>query len=278
MNDDGEATVLSGIGGLDDILRGGLPQHCLFLVTGTPGAGKTTLAMQFLLEGVAQGERCLYVTLSETRREIVKVARSHGWDVSRIDMTELVPSERSLSADAQLTVFNPSEMELGETTEAMIAAVNEHKPQRLVIDSLSELRLIAQNPLRYRRQVLALKQFFGGRDCTVLLLDDGAGAPEDDHLRSIAHGVIVLEQLVNQYGAERRRLRVSKMRGVPFRGGFHDFSIRRGGLDVFPRLVAAEHATEGAAPKIPAKLFGRVTSPNRANPETAAPPIKNRMR
>jgi circadian clock protein KaiC len=240
------ATVMvpTGIEGLDDILRGGFPQHCLFLVTGMPGTGKTSLAMQFLLEGRTRGERCLYVTLSETRSEIEMVARSHGWDLSKIDMVELVPSEKNLSAEAQLTVFNPSEMELGETTEAMIAAVSRYRPQRLVLDSLSELRLIAQNALRYRRQVLALKQFFSGHDCTVLMLDDRTGGAEDDHLQSIAHGVVMLEQLVNQYGAERRRLRVSKMRGVSFRGGFHDFAIRRGGLDVYPRLIAAEHVRE----------------------------------
>ena len=166
-------------------------------------------------------------------------------------MEELIPSEHNLSADAQLTVFNPSEMELGETTEALIAAVNKHRPQRLVLDSLSELRLIAQNALRYRRQVLALKQFFAGRDCTVLMLDDRTGGIEDDHLQSIAHGVVVLEQLANQFGAERRRVRVSKMRGVAFRGGYHDFTIRRGGLDVFPRLVAAEHVTEFADEQLP---------------------------
>jgi circadian clock protein KaiC len=244
VNESTDITIPTGIDGLDDIIRGGLPQNCLYLLTGMPGTGKTTLAMQFLLEGIRLGERCLYVTLSETRAEIDKVARSHAWDVTRIDMKELVPSEHNLSADAQLTVFNPSELELGETTEAMIAAVNEFRPHRIVLDSLSELRLIAQNALRYRRQVLALKQFFGGHDCTVLMLDDRTGGIEDDHLQSIAHGVIMLEQLVNQYGAERRRLRVSKMRGVAFRGGYHDFAIRRGGLDVFPRLVAAEHVTE----------------------------------
>jgi circadian clock protein KaiC len=244
MGDSASAMVPTGIEGLDDILRGGFPQHCLFLVTGMPGTGKTSLAMQFLLEGITRGERCLYVTLSETRSEIEMVARSHGWDLSGIDMVELVPSEKNLSAEAQLTVFNPSEMELGETTEAMIAAVSQHRPQRLVLDSLSELRLIAQNALRYRRQVLALKQFFSGHDCTVLMLDDRTGGAEDDHLQSIAHGVVMLEQLVNQYGAERRRLRVSKMRGVSFRGGFHDFAIRRGGLDVYPRLIAAEHVRE----------------------------------
>jgi circadian clock protein KaiC len=244
MSDHEQPVVSSGIEGLDDILRGGFPQSCLFLVAGQPGTGKTSLAMQFLLDGVAKGERCLYITLSETRPEIEKVARSHGWDISEVRMTELIPSENNLSADAQLTVFNPSELELGETTEELIAAVNEHRPQRVVVDSLSEVRLIAQNSLRYRRQVLALKQFFGGHDCTVLMLDDRTGGVEDDHLQSIAHGVVVLEQHVNQFGAERRRLRVSKMRGVAFRGGYHDFTIRRGGLDVYPRLVAAEHVVE----------------------------------
>src|SRR3954471_5987330 len=170
--------VSTGISGVDDILRGGFVSDCLYLISGTPGSGKTTLAMQFLMEGARAGESCLYVTLSESRREIAKGARSHGWDLSGIHVCELVPSEHNLSADAQLTVFNPSELELGETTQALIAAVNEHQPQRLVLDSLSELRLIAQNALRYRRQVLALKQFFGGHDCTVLMLDDRTGGIE----------------------------------------------------------------------------------------------------
>ncbi|MGH8314073.1 MAG: ATPase domain-containing protein [Steroidobacterales bacterium] len=244
MNDVGEVKVASGVVGLDDILRGGFPPNCLFLVSGTPGTGKTTLAMQFLLEGVRRGESSLYVSLSETRAEIDMVARSHGWDISQLQMTELVPSEANLSPDAQLTVFHPAEIELGVTTQALIAAIEQHRPQRVVVDSLSELRLIAQNGLRYRRQVLALKQFFAGRACTVLMLDDKTGEAEDDHLQSIAHGVVQLEQLANQYGAERRRLRVSKMRGVSFRGGYHDFAIRRGGLDVFPRLIAAEHSVE----------------------------------
>jgi circadian clock protein KaiC len=246
-----DETIPSGIKGLDDILRGGFPRGCLYLVTGTPGTGKTSLAIQFLLQGVANKERSLYISLSESRPEIAKVARSHGWNLDGLEMEELIPSDKNLSADAQLTVFNPSEMELGETTEALIAAVNKHRPQRLVIDSLSEIRLIAQNPLRYRRQVLALKQFFGGHDCTVLMLDDRTGGIEDDHLQSIAHGVILLEQLVNQFGAERRRVRVSKMRGVSFRGGYHDFAIRRGGLDIYPRLVASEHVTEFADEQLP---------------------------
>jgi len=236
-----DVIVPTGVPGMDDILRGGLPEHCVYVLAGQPGSGKTTLAIQFLLEGARRGERCLYVTLSESKREIEKVARSHGWDLSRLEICELLPSEAKIGVDSQLTVFNPSELELGETTEAMIAAVDGSKPQRVVVDSLSELRLVAQNALRFRRQVLALKQFFSGRNCTVLLLDDESDAANDTQLESIAHGVIKLEQLSNQFGAERRRLRVAKLRGVPFRGGFHDFAIRRGGLDVFPRLVAAEH-------------------------------------
>jgi circadian clock protein KaiC len=232
----------SGIAGLDNILRGGFPRDCMLLIAGTPGTGKTTLAIQFLLEGIKQGERCLYITLSETRSELEKVARSHGWDLSKLHITELVPSERNLSADSLLTVFNPSDLELGETTEALIAAADKHRPRRLVVDSLAELRLIAQNPVRYRRQILALKQYLSDRDCTVLMLDDRTGGVEADHVQTVAHGVVVLEQLANQYGSERRRLRVSKMRGVAFRGGFHDFTIRTGGLDVYPRLVASEHA------------------------------------
>lgn len=239
-----DTMVPSGIVGLDDILRGGFPEHCLSLISGVPGTGKTTLAIQFLLAGVVRGEACLYVTLSETKAEMAKVARSHGWDLSKISIVELVPSEGNLSTDAQLTVFNPSELELGETTAAMIAAVDAHRPARLVLDSLSEIRLIAQSSLRYRRQILALKQFFSGRDCTVLMLDDKSGGSEDDHLQSIAHGVVALELSANQFGAERRRLRVNKMRGVSFRGGLHDFNIRRGGLDVYPRLVASEHVAE----------------------------------
>src|SRR3954452_19239892 len=246
----------TGSTGMDDILRGGLPAHCLYMLMGLPGSGKTTLSMQFLLEGAKAGESCLYITLSESKREITKVAASHGWDLSPIHICELIPSEANLSVDNQLTVFNPSELELGETTEAMIAAVNEHKPSRVVIDSLSELRLVAQNPLRYRRQILALKQFFAGRDCTVMMLDDCSGDAGSGQLESIAHGVITLEQLANQYGAEQRRLRVLKVRGVQFRGGYHDFMIRKGGLDIFPRLVAAEHREDFSEGNLPSGNAG----------------------
>lgn len=243
-SDDTMHSLTTGVPGLDDILRGGFPPNCTYLVNGTPGAGKTTLALQYLLEGARRGESSLYITLSETRREVEEVARSHGWDLAGITIYELVPTEINLSNDSQLTVFNPSEFELGETTEAMIAEIKRVNPKRVVLDSLSELRLVAQNSLRYRRQILALKQFFAGRDCTVLMLDDCSGSSADDQLESISHGVVTLEQLANQYGAERRRLRVIKLRGVSFRGGYHDFVIRRGGLDVFPRLIAAEHHAE----------------------------------
>ena len=244
-------TAPSGIAGLDAILNGGLPRNRMYLVAGYPGSGKTTLALQFLLEGARRGEKCLYVTLAETRAEVEQVAQSHGWDLSQIEVVELVPSEQKLSADSQLTVFNPSELELGETTEALLEAAEAHKPQRFAIDAISELRYIAQNPLRFRRQALALKRYFTDRNCTSLMLDDRSGGEQGDHLHTIAHGVVLLEEIANQYGAERRRLRVSKMRGVAYRGGFHDFTIRTGGLDVHPRLVAADHSLEFAERDLP---------------------------
>jgi circadian clock protein KaiC len=238
----GQTKTATGIAGLDDILRGGLTPNRMYLVEGDPGAGKTTLATQFLLEGVRLGEPVLYVTLSETKEELTASAATHGWDLSAVPICELVPSEQKLSPDAQLTMFHPSEVELGETTAAMLEQIERHKPRRVVLDSLSELRLVAQNSLRYRRQVLALKQFFAGRQCTAMLLDDrSAGHAEDAHLHSIAHGVISLDVLATSFGAERRQLRVRKLRGVAYRGGLHDFAIRTGGLHVFPRLVAAEH-------------------------------------
>ncbi|MDB5355383.1 MAG: kaiC 2 [Phycisphaerales bacterium] len=236
--------VSTGVSGLDDILRGGFTPNRLYLVEGDPGSGKTTLALQFLLEGASKGEPGLYVTLSETKDELTTIAASHGWDLEAIRIMEMVPSASSLSPDAELTMFHPSELELSETTKAVLAEVEKIKPRRVVFDSLSEMRLLAQNALRYRRQILGLKQFFAGKQSTVLLLDDRTAPGEDLQLQSIAHGVVRLEQLATGYGAERRRLRVFKMRGISFRGGFHDFAIRQGGLDVFPRLVASEHHDE----------------------------------
>ena len=236
-----KAAVATGIGGLDNILGGGFTPNRIYLIEGDPGSGKTTLALQYLLEGRRQGESGMYVSLSETKEELEGVARSHGWDLEGIHCHELLPSDESLLPDAQSRLFHPSEVELSDTTRAILAEVDARKPSRVVFDSLSEMRLLAQHPLRYRRQVLALKQFFIGRDCTVLLLDDRTSADNDLQLHSLAHGVISLEHMAQEYGAERRRIRVMKMRGRAFRGGYHDFMIRTGGLEVFPRLVAAEH-------------------------------------
>jgi circadian clock protein KaiC len=233
----------TGIAGLDDVLRGGFTRNRLFLIEGVPGSGKTTLALQFLLTGVAQGEKVLYVTLSETDDELREVATSHGWSLDGVTIRDISPSADSLDPAQEYTMFHPSEVELGETTKAMLADVELNRPARVVFDSLSELRLLAGNPLRYRRQILALKQFFSGRKCTVLLLDDLTSAQHDLQVQSIAHGVVALEQLNPEYGSERRRLSVLKYRGVAFRGGLHDFVLRRGGIQVFPRLVAAESTT-----------------------------------
>jgi circadian clock protein KaiC len=233
--------VKTGIAGLDYILRGGITPDRLYLIQGDPGAGKTTLAMQFLLEGAKAGEAGLYVTLSETKKELLSIAESHAWTLDGLELFELIPSEESLLPDSQTRMFHPSEVELSETTRLVLAAVDRIKPTRVVFDSLSEMRLLAQNSLRYRRQILALKQFFAGRQCTVLMLDDRTSDSHDLQLQSLAHGVVALEQLAPEYGAERRRLRIVKMRGAQYRGGFHDFCIQTGGLKVFPRLVAADH-------------------------------------
>jgi circadian clock protein KaiC len=239
-----ERRTSTGNAGLDDILGGGLDAERMYLYEGRPGAGKTTLALQFLLEGARHGERVLYITLSETRRELMLVARRHGWDLSGVDVFELVPPETMLDQGQEITLLHPGELELGETTRLVLDRVTELNPSRVVFDSLSELRLLAQNPLRYRRQVLALKQFFANRNCTVVLLDDMSSQQTDLQLHSISHGVVRLEQLAIEYGAERRRLRVVKMRGIDFRGGFHDMRIVRGGIEVYPRLVAAEHQAQ----------------------------------
>ncbi|MFD0938567.1 ATPase domain-containing protein [Methylobacterium trifolii] len=230
-------TVSTGIAGLDDVLAGGLMAKRLFLLEGTPGTGKTTLSLQFLLEGAGRGEKGLYVTLSESAVELKASAASHGWSLDGIEVYELV-SELGLDPESEQSILHPSEVELGETVREVMERVDALKPTRVVFDSLSELRLLAQNPLRYRRQILALKQFFTARKCTVLMLDDGTA---DVQLHSIAHGVIVLEQNTRAFGAERRRLRVLKMRGVKVRGGFHDFNLDTGGIRLFPSLIAGEH-------------------------------------
>jgi circadian clock protein KaiC len=233
--------VPSGIAGLDEVLLGGFPANRFYLVEGNPGTGKTTLALQFLLEGARRGERVLYVTLSETADELGAVAASHGWSLDQIAVHELVPTEATLSRDEQYTVFHPSEVELADTTEAVLREVERINPTRVVFDSLSEMRLLARDALRYRRQVLGLKQFFTGRHCTTLLLDDRTSQDHDLQLQSIAHGVLLLEHSTPEFGGERRQLRVTKLRGVNYRGGYHDFRILTGGMQVFPRLIASEH-------------------------------------
>ncbi|WP_253201192.1 ATPase domain-containing protein [Sphingomonas quercus] len=235
-----------GNAGLDQILRGGLPQNRLFLVEGTPGSGKTTLALEFLLDGVAKGEPVLYITLSETGEELQVVARSHGWKLDGMDLFELASAEEVLGAGRDQSILHSWEMELGGTIDLIKREVERVKPTRVVFDSLSELRLLAQDPLRYRRHLLLLKQFFGGLHTTVLLIDDMTGTRDerDSHLHSLCHGVVTLERLTLDFGAARRRLQVQKMRGVDFRAGYHDFIIRKGGIDVFPRLIATEHRGE----------------------------------
>jgi circadian clock protein KaiC len=233
----------TGISGLDDILCGGLTQNRVYLVEGSPGAGKTTLALQFLLEGIRRGEKGLYITLSETAEELNEIADSHGWSIEGLSLFELV-NDAGLDPDSEQSVLHPSEVELGETTKSVMREVDRLAPSRVVFDSLSEMRLLAQNPLRYRRQILAIKNYFATRKCTVILLDDKTAEPGDQQLHSIAHGVITLEQLAQEFGKERRRLNVVKMRGLRFRGGFHDFILDTGGIKVFPRLVAAEHGRE----------------------------------
>lgn len=229
----------TGVSGLDDILGGGLPTNHLYLIDGEPGTGKTTLALQFLLDGVAKGERGLYVTLSESTAELRAVADSHGWKLDGIEIFEL-SKETGLEREEGYTIFHPAEVELQQTVDEVLKAVERINPARVAFDSLSEMRLLAREPLRFRRQILALKQFFNGRDCTVILLDDKTAPEGDLQLHSLAHGVIVLEHVALEYGSERRRLQVTKVRGISFRGGFHDFRIVTGGIEVYPRVLQDE--------------------------------------
>jgi circadian clock protein KaiC len=233
--------ISTGISGLNELLRGGITRQRMYLVEGLPGTGKTTLALQFLLEGAAHGETVLYVTLSETEVELRAIARSHGWDLAGVNIFQL-PITEGLTADDAYTLFHPAEVELGETIKGVLQAVEQVNPSRIVFDSLSELKLLARDPLRFRRQILALKEFFSGRETTVLLLDDMSAGGGDLQLQSLAHGVFVLETLPFAYGRARRRLRIAKVRGLAAVEGFHDFVIRRGGLEVFPQLDAGGDA------------------------------------
>jgi circadian clock protein KaiC len=234
----------TGIAGLDDIVGGGLSRGRLFLLEGAPGTGKTTLATQFLLAGAKAGERGLYITLSETDDELRSGAASHGWKLEGFEIFELAPPESLLDEDQQQSLLYSSDLELGETTKRILEVVDRVKPHRVVLDSLSEIRLLAQSSLRYRRQILALKHFFARHGATVLMLDDLTAEADDKTMHSVAHGVLRLEELSPEYGPERRRLKVAKYRGQRYRGGYHDFVIETGGLRVFPRLVAAEHRSD----------------------------------
>jgi circadian clock protein KaiC len=235
----------TGIEGLDDILRGGLTRNRVYLMEGTPGTGKTTAALQFLMAGAALGETGLYVTLSETDSELRSTVQSHGWEIpDLLQIYELIPPENLLDEQQQQSLLYSSDLELGETTRLIFNAIEAAKPSRVVLDSLSEIRLLAGGSLRYRRQILALKHYFARHGTTVLLLDDLTADSLDKTVHSVAHAVVRLEELAPLYGAERRRLRVIKYRGRRFRGGFHDFNIQHGGLQVFPRLVASEHHHE----------------------------------
>jgi len=246
----------TGIAGLDEILSGGLSRDRVYLLEGSPGTGKTTAALSFLLEGSRNGERTLYITLSETEEELRDTASSHGWDLGDVCIFELVPPESLLDEQQQQSLLYSSDLELGETTRMVFEKVEEMKPSRVVIDSLSEIRLLAQSSLRYRRQVLALKHYFAKQGATVLLLDDLTTDTLDKTVHSVAHGVVRLEELAPNYGAERRRVRVVKYRGRKFRGGYHDFTITTGGLEVYPRLVAGEHRTDFDRSPLPSGVEG----------------------
>lgn len=239
----------TGVPGLDEILRGGLPKKHLYFIQGDPGAGKTTLSLQFLIEGVRAGEKSMYVTLAASRSDLERVARSHGWDLSGIVVHEQI--REPTAAERQATLFHASEVELGRTVQAILTAIDEEKPERLVIDSLAEVRLLSESTLRYRRQLLTLKQFLRDRGITTVVIDDRSLAARDSEIQGLAEGVIALERETPFYGTTRRRLEVAKLRGVDYRAGYHDFTIHPGGIKVYPRLTAAQH---------PARHTGRAIS------------------
>lgn len=242
--------IKTGIQGLDEILGGGLPGNRIYLAQGEPGTGKTTLGLQFLLEGVRSGEQVLLVTLSETKEEMTAVAESHGWSLEHVNVFEVKGSEDQLAAEEEYTVFHPAEVELGETVQTLLNEVDRVKPQRIVIDSLSEMRLLARDPLRYRRQIVALKHYFVDRGCTVLFLDDPATKVGEHQFQTLAHGVVTFERLPPEYGRARRRMQVNKLRGVGFHDGYHDFVITRGGLIIYPRLVSLGHQRSASLERV----------------------------
>ncbi|MBV9074538.1 MAG: AAA family ATPase [Acidobacteria bacterium] len=239
-----KARLLTGVAGLDDILHGGLPAGHVYLIEGDPGSGKTTLGIQFLLAGLVNGEPALYVTLAESREELQAVADSHAFDISKIEIFEVQPPELDQKGADQYTVFHPSEVELVDVMQSILSKLEKTKAVRIVFDSMSEIRMLARDPLRYRRQILSLKQFFVGRECTVLLLDDRTGDRSDTQLQSICHGAIRMEALPREFGPQRRQIQVLKLRASQFRGGAHDYEIEQGGLQIFPRLISAEHRPE----------------------------------
>lgn len=243
--------ISTGLQGLDVILGGGLPAGRVYLLEGEPGTGKTTLALQFLMEGARLGEPGLYFALSETRAELDAVASSHGWSLERVNIREVIPAFKAAEPDEPYTIFHPAEMELGETIQSVCQQVEDMQPVRVVIDSLAEMRLLAQDPLVYRRQVLALKQSFVGRNCTVLMLDDRHPARGEQHFHSLVHGIIMLDQATPLYGAKRRQLEIVKLRGAQFVDGLHDFAIHRGGLEIYPRIVVSEQTGVAEREELP---------------------------